>query len=87
MTIINDCFCFTFTQVKELRELGFDFESEIDLVNEYQDMKKNLDIENWENVRGPRPWEEDSQKYKEIIEKRIKETAEKRQTRGSGWAG
>ena len=73
--------------MKELRELGYDLESEIDLVQEYQDMKQNLDTENWENVRGPRPWEEDSQKYKEIIDKRIKETAEKRAKKGSGWAG
>ena len=62
-------------------------DSEIDLVKEYQDLKKNLDIDNWENVRGPRPWEDDSQRYQEIIEKRIQETAEKRKKSGSGWAG
>lgn len=63
-----------------------DLESEIDLVKEYQEAKANLDIDNWENVRGPRPWEEDSYKYKEIIEKRIQETAEKKRQKGS-WAG
>ena len=50
-------------------------------------MKENLDIKDWENIRGPRPWEEDSTKYQELIERRIKETAEKKKKTGSDWAG
>lgn len=49
-------------------------------------MKENLDIDNWENVRGPRPWEEDEQKYIDIIQKRIEETEAKRKKKGSFWA-
>ncbi|KAF6208575.1 hypothetical protein GE061_017033 [Apolygus lucorum] len=30
---------------------------EVTLESEYEKIKK-LDIDNWENVRGPRPWEE-----------------------------
>lgn len=31
---------------------------EVTLETEY-DKVKNLDIENWSNIRGPRPWEEE----------------------------
>lgn len=31
---------------------------EITLESEYEKIKETLDIENWEQVRGPRPWEE-----------------------------
>jgi cytochrome c oxidase assembly protein subunit 16 len=27
------------------------------LTNEYEEMKKKIDLENWKNIRGPRPWE------------------------------
>lgn len=30
----------------------------IDVEEEYKKMKTSLDIDNWENKRGPRPWEE-----------------------------
>ncbi|XP_020619894.1 cytochrome c oxidase assembly protein COX16 homolog, mitochondrial-like [Orbicella faveolata] len=31
---------------------------EVSLEEAYKDLTKNLDIDNWENKRGPRPWEE-----------------------------
>lgn len=31
---------------------------EITLESEYEKVKETLDIEHWEQVRGPRPWEE-----------------------------
>lgn len=31
--------------------------SEISLEKEYEKLK-DLDIDNWEQIRGPRPWEE-----------------------------
>ncbi|XP_069677320.1 cytochrome c oxidase assembly protein COX16 homolog, mitochondrial [Periplaneta americana] len=33
---------------------------EVTLESEYEKIKK-LDIDNWENIRGPRPWEENEQ--------------------------
>jgi len=34
---------------------------EVTLETEFEKIKK-LDIDNWENIRGPRPWEEDTLK-------------------------
>lgn len=63
------------------------FESEdFDIHEEYRKMKQDLDIDDWENVRGPRPWEEDEQKYIDIIQKRVQESEEKRKKKGSFWA-
>lgn len=31
---------------------------EISLESEYEKVKETLDIEHWEQKRGPRPWEE-----------------------------
>lgn len=47
---------------EELEEMGVKMNKsndEISLESEYQKVKDNLDIENWEQVRGPRPWEEE----------------------------
>ena len=60
-------------------------EDNVDIVDEFKSMQEHLDIDNWENVRGPRPWEEDSVKYKEIIEKRVKEHEERRKKTGIFW--
>lgn len=49
-------------------------------------MKQDLDIDDWENIRGPRPWEEDEQKYIDLIQKRVEESEEKRKKKGSFWA-
>lgn len=32
---------------------------EVTLESEYEKVK-DLDIDNWEQIRGPRPWEEDT---------------------------
>lgn len=30
-------------------------------------MKETLDVDNWKNIRGPRPYEEPSEEYKQLI--------------------
>lgn len=57
------------TKTKKLADL-----KEIKLEDEYEDYKKNVDINNWKNIRGPRPWETDDLAYKELIERRAKES-------------
>lgn len=41
---------------------------------EYEEYMKTVDLDNWQNKRGPRPWEDDNQAYKELIEKRAEES-------------
>lgn len=43
-----------------MAELGITMKSEkeITLEGEYEKVKK-MDIDNWKQIRGPRPWEED----------------------------
>lgn len=48
---------------EDLKALGFNMEKsneEITLESEYEKLKE-LDIDNWEQRRGPRPWEEEQQ--------------------------
>lgn len=47
----------------ELEALGIKMkkEGEVTLESEYEKIK-TLDIDNWENKRGPRPWEENAAK-------------------------
>lgn len=33
----------------------------VDVEEEFRKMQKDLDIDNWENKRGPRPWEANTQ--------------------------
>lgn len=52
---------------KDLEEMGINMKrsnEEITLETEYEKVKETLDIENWEQVRGPRPWEEPIQQQK-----------------------
>lgn len=73
---------------EEMRDLGFDKE-QTSLEEEYQKLQeatKSGQLDDWENIRGPRPWEDDNQKYKDIIEKRIKEQEEKRKRNSNFWA-
>ncbi|KAI1288398.1 Cytochrome c oxidase assembly protein COX16 -like protein, mitochondrial [Halotydeus destructor] len=58
-----------------------------DIIEEYDEMKNNLDIDSWTNVRGPRPWEKDENKYIDIIQKRIKDSEDKKKETGSFWSG
>lgn len=46
----------------------------VTLEEEYEEYKKSVDLDNWQNIRGPRPWENDNQDYKELIEKRAEES-------------
>ncbi|EFA05396.1 cytochrome c oxidase assembly protein COX16 homolog, mitochondrial [Tribolium castaneum] len=44
---------------EEMKKLGIEMKKpgEVTLESEYEKIKK-IDIDNWEQVRGPRPWEE-----------------------------
>lgn len=44
---------------EEMKKHGIEMKKpgEVTLESEYEKIK-NLDIDNWEQVRGPRPWEE-----------------------------
>lgn len=57
-----------------------------DIYEEYDEMKQHLDIDNWSNIRGPRPWEKDEQKYLDIIQQRVSESEAKKKQSGSFWA-
>ncbi|KOB66800.1 Uncharacterized protein OBRU01_20730 [Operophtera brumata] len=42
---------------EEAEKMGLHREKNVTLEDTYEDIQK-LDIDNWENKRGPRPWEE-----------------------------
>ncbi|KAF7278463.1 cytochrome c oxidase assembly protein COX16 homolog l(3)neo43 [Rhynchophorus ferrugineus] len=48
---------------EEAKKYGIDMKKpgEVTLESEYEKLKQ-LDIDNWEQVRGPRPWEENEEK-------------------------
>lgn len=69
---------------EELEAKGWK-EDKTDLLEEYQKMQENMDIDNWQNVRGPRPWEDDNTKYMQIIEQRIKDHSEAQKKAGVFW--
>jgi len=61
-----------------VKEMGFDVKNLKSLEEEYDNMVKTVDTDNWKNIRGPRPWEENTTEYKEMIERRISEEKTKR---------
>lgn len=61
------------TKTKELQKMIGAKPSKT-LEEEYVEYRKNVDIDNWKNVRGPRPWEDDNIEYKEMIERRAAES-------------
>lgn len=61
------------TKTKELRDMA-GAQKEHTIEEEYEEYKRTVDIENWKNIRGPRPWENDNKDYKELIEKRAEES-------------
>ncbi|XP_045617142.1 cytochrome c oxidase assembly protein COX16 homolog, mitochondrial [Procambarus clarkii] len=42
--------------------------SDVTLETEFEKVKK-IDVDTWENVRGPRPWEEGNQLYEEALQR------------------
>lgn len=48
---------------EEAEKMGLHKERKVTLENVYEDIQK-LDIDNWENKRGPRPWEDTQQPNK-----------------------
>lgn len=61
------------TKTKELRKI-IGATKERTLEEEYEEYKRTVNLEDWKNIRGPRPWETDNTEYKELIEKRAKES-------------
>ncbi|XP_054154244.1 cytochrome c oxidase assembly protein COX16 homolog, mitochondrial-like [Oppia nitens] len=57
-----------------LEEMGFKVRQQKTLEEEYENMVKTVDTNNWKNIRGPRPWEQPTQEYQQMIERRIAET-------------
>lgn len=47
---------------------------QVSIEEEYAEYRKNVDIDNWQNKRGPRPWEDDNVEYKKLIERRAEES-------------
>lgn len=64
----------TVTKTQALQKILTDPEKQVTIEEEYENYKKTVDLDNWQNIRGPRPWEGDNQDYKELIERRAKES-------------
>ncbi|XP_013183697.1 cytochrome c oxidase assembly protein COX16 homolog, mitochondrial [Amyelois transitella] len=64
---------YQFSQVKgvsreEAQKMGLNKTKNVTLEDTYEEIK-NLDIDNWENKRGPRPWEEPTSQTKKEMKK------------------
>lgn len=62
------------TKTKAMRELAGVSKPAPTIEEEYKEYTEKVDLDNWKNIRGPRPWESDNTEYKEVIEKRIAES-------------
>ena len=58
-------------------KLGFNKKPKT-LEDHYKDLIEDTDIDNWKNVRGPRPWESDNKEYMSVIEERIADEQKKK---------
>ena len=47
---------------------------QVSIEEAYEEYKSSVDLDNWKNIRGPRPWEGDNGDYKVLIEKRAQES-------------
>ena len=58
---------------EEMAKMGIQMRhsKDITLEDEYAKMKDTVDIDNWEQVRGPRPWEETDQKEWFLADRRV----------------
>lgn len=61
------------TKTKELQDM-IGPTKQVTIEEEYEEYKKTVDLDNWKNIRGPRPWEGDNTDYKDLIEKRAEES-------------
>jgi cytochrome c oxidase assembly protein subunit 16 len=62
------------TKAKALEKALVDPSKQVTIEQEYEDYKKNVNLDDWQNIRGPRPWENDNEDYKELIERRARES-------------
>lgn len=58
-------------------KLGFNKKPKT-LEDHYKELIEDTDIDNWKNVRGPRPWESDNKEYMSVIEERIADEQKKK---------
>lgn len=64
----------TILKTKEVQRLMGGPSEPVTIEEHYKEYKKKVDIDNWKNIRGPRPWESDNTEYKELIERRLEES-------------
>lgn len=58
-------------------KLGFNKKPKT-LEDHYKELIEDTDIDNWKNVRGPRPWESDNKEHMSVIEERIADEQKKK---------
>jgi len=51
-----------------VKEEDFQSKTAVSLEEEYEKMMKKIDLNNWNNIRGPRPWE-DTSEYQAYVKK------------------
>lgn len=51
-----------------IKEEDYQARTAVSLEEEYEKMMKKLDLDDWKNIRGPRPWE-DTSEYQAHIKK------------------
>ena len=61
------------TKTKELQKMIGPVK-QTTIEEEYDEYKRTVNIDDWKNIRGPRPWETDNTDYKDLIEKRAQES-------------
>lgn len=64
------------SKTKAIRELS-ENKKPVSIEEAYEEYKQTVDIDNWKNIRGPRPWEGDNTEYKEVIERRAAESKDR----------
>jgi cytochrome c oxidase assembly protein subunit 16 len=52
-----------------MADTDYQTQTTLSLKDEYEKMMKNMDIDNWENIRGPRPWEDNTAFKQKMLEK------------------
>ena len=63
-----------------IEEKDYQAKTAISIEEEYEKMMKTMDINNWENVRGPRPYEDNTEFY-EKMSKKIEERKQEKKSK------
>ena len=62
------------TKTKAIEQMLLDPKKQVTIEEVYEEYTQNVDLDKWQNIRGPRPWEDDNVDYKELIEKRAQDS-------------